>query len=305
MRNAYLETLYELAAKDKNVYAVISDNGAIVYDKYRRDFPEQFINAGIAEANMIGMSAGLAERGKIPFAYTIGSFLAYRAFEFVLNDVCLQNMNVKMVGIGAGFSYSLLGASHHTIFDISLLRGLPNLTIFSPASPLEVKKIVKAAYEIDGPVYIRLGTNGEKEIHSGDFEFRVGKGMLLRYGKDICIISTGSVGSDALEVAEMLKKSGIECAVANIHTLKPLDAELVRNIGKKYPFVVTLEEHSIYGGLGSMVAEIFAESSCQARLKRFGIENGLVKGYGRHDEIQQVNGLDIDSITKKIMGALL
>ena len=140
MRSAYLETLYDLAAKDKNVYAVISDNGAIVYDKYRHDLPGQYINAGISEANMVAMAAGMARRGKIPFAYTIGAFLAYRAYEFILNDVCLQNQNVKLVGIGAGCSYSLLGSSHHTIFDLAVLRPLPHLTIFSPASPLEVKK---------------------------------------------------------------------------------------------------------------------------------------------------------------------
>lgn len=300
MRNAYLETLYELAGKDRNVYAVISDNGAIVYDKFRQDFPAQYINAGISEANMIGMAAGMAEQGKIPFAYTIGAFLAYRAYEFILNDVCLQNQNVKMIGIGAGFSYSLLGPSHHTIFDISALRAIPNLTILSPASPMEVRKAVQAAYELQGPVYIRIGTNREPEIYNGDYDFCLGKGIELRAGSDVTIISTGSIVRDVLQAADFLEFKGMSVRVINIHTIKPFDADIVRKAVQDTHLLVTVEEHSISGGLGSAVAEVMAECGARGRLLRIGLDD-FVKGYGKHDDLKANHGLIDNRLWKKII----
>ncbi len=299
MRNAYLETLYELASNDKNVYAVISDNGAIVYDKYRQNLPDQFINAGISEANMVAMAAGMAERGKIPFAYTIGAFIAYRAFEFILNDVCMMNKNVKLVGIGEGCSYSLLGSSHHTIFDMAVLRPLPNLTILSPASPLEVKKCVNAAYDIKGPVYIRLGTNREPEIYDNDYKFEVGKGVQLRAGKDITVISTGSIVYDALKAADIATAKGISVRFINMHTIKPLDEDIVKKAIEETSNIVVVEEHSITGGLGSAVAEIIAESRKAINFKRIGL-NDFVNGYGKHSELKEANGLGVDLMEQLI-----
>ena len=182
MRTAYLDTLYELASRDKNVYALISDNGAIVYDKYRKDLESQYLNLGISEANMLGMAAGMASCGKIPFAYTIGAFLAYRAYEFIRNDICLQKQNVKIVGTGAGEVYSALGPTHHSTEDLGGLRSLPNLTIICPSSPLEAKKATVAAYRHEGPVYLRLGTNKEPEIYRQDYKFEIGKGTILKEG---------------------------------------------------------------------------------------------------------------------------
>lgn len=303
MRTAYLDTLYELASKDKNVYAVISDNGAIVYDKYRNDLPDQFINAGISEANMVAMAAGMAERGKIPFAYTIGAFLAYRSYEFILNDVCMMNKNVKMVGIGEGCSYSLLGASHHTIFDLAALRPLPNLTILSPASPKEVKKCVKAAYELAGPVYIRLGTNREPEIYEREYDFKVGKGVELKTGTDVTLISTGSIVYDTLSAAKMLEEKGVSCGVTNIHTIKPIDEEIVAKACKNSKIVVVVEEHSIIGGLGSAVAEIIAENNLNVKYKRVGL-NDFVHGYGKHDELKEANGIGVSNIVDSVMDCL-
>ncbi|WP_035767599.1 transketolase family protein [Butyrivibrio sp. NC2002] len=295
MRSAYLETLYELAGKDKNVYAIISDNGAIVYDKYRQDFPDQFINAGISEANMVAMAAGMAERGKIPFAYTIGAFLAYRAYEFILNDVCMMNKNVKMVGIGEGCSYSLLGASHHTIFDLAVLRPLPNLTILSPASPMEVKKSVQAAYKINGPVYIRIGTNREPEIYDTDYDFAVGKGIKLRQGTDIALITTGSIAYDVLKAADELEKQGISACVINIHTIKPFDEDIVIRSCVETGNVCVVEEHSVIGGLGSAVAEVVARNNIYVKFTGIGLYD-FVHGYGKHDELKKDNGLGIDAI---------
>lgn len=296
MRNAYLETLYDLAQNDKNVFAVISDNGAIIYDKYRRDLPAQYINAGIAEANMVAMAAGMASRGKIPFAYTIGAFLAYRAYEFILNDVCVQNQNVKMVGIGAGCSYSLLGVSHHAIHDIAVLRTLPGLIIFSPASPQEVKKVVEAAYELTGPVYIRLGTNGEVEIYREDYEFKVGKGVTLQQGDDITLVGTGSIMYDILEVSKKLQSESISARVVNIHTIKPFDRQVIIKAARETKCIVTVEEHSVVGGLGSAVAEVIAEENIDVKFVRIGFKDCFVKGYGTHEEVMALNGIGKEDI---------
>lgn len=305
MRSAYLETLYKLAEQDSRVYAIISDNGAIVYDDFKAAFPDRLLNAGIAEANMVGMAAGLAERGKIPFAYTIGAFLAYRAYEFILNDVCLQNKNVKMIGIGEGVSYSLLGSSHHTLYDIAVLRPIPDLTILSPASPLEVKKAVNAAYKMEGPVYIRLGTNREKEIYHSEYEYIIGKGVELKKGSDITIISTGSIVSDALEIAGLLDKRNINTRVINIHTIKPFDKDIVLKAAKETKLLCTIEEHSIIGGLGSAVAETLAEEGYGNRLLRFGFKDSFAVGYGKHEEVKEMNGLGIENIAGCICEKLI
>lgn len=295
MRTAYLDTLYELAQKDKRVYALISDNGAIVYDKYRRDLPEQYLNLGISEANMIGMAAGMASCGKIPFAYTIGAFLAYRAFEFIRNDVCLQNQNVKIVGTGAGQVYSALGPTHHSTEDLGGLRALPNLTILCPASPIEVKKATKAAYEHTGPVYLRLGTNRESEIYEEDYAFRIGKAVTLREGKDITLIGSGSMLKDVLDIAEKLGNDGIHAKVINIHTIKPIDKETVIKAAEETGKIITVEDHNIVGGLGSAVAEVIVESGLSVIFKRYGLKD-FSKGYGKYADVKSNNGVGMNDI---------
>lgn len=304
MRTAYLDTLYELALNDKNILALISDNGAIVYDKYRKDLPSQYLNFGISEANMIAAAAGMASCGKIPFAYTIGAFLAYRAFEFIRNDVCLQNQNVKIVGTGAGTVYSALGPTHHTTEDLGGLRGLPNLTIFSPASPLEVKKVTKAAYEIKGPVYIRLGTNKEKEVYNEDYNFEISKGVEIKKGNDITIISTGSILVDVLKASQLLDQENISVRIINIHTIKPLDKDIIINAVKETKAIITVEDHSITGGLGSAVAEVIAESGFGIEFKRIGLKDAFAIGYGTHEEVKDNNKIGINDIYNVAKGML-
>ncbi len=303
MRTAYLDTLYEISKNDPNVYALISDNGAIVYDKYRADFPSQYLNLGISEANMVAMAAGMASRGKIPFAYTIGAFLAYRAFEFIRNDVCLQNMNVKIVGTGAGEVYSALGPTHHTTEDLGGLRSLPNLVILNPASPLEVKKATLAAYKYQGPVYLRLGTNREPEIYSEDYDFEIGKGIILRDGSDVTMISTGSILKDVLEVADELIKEGYGIRVINIHTIKPFDAEIVQKAVNETKGIITIEDHNITGGLGSAVAEAIAEYGKNTNFCRVGLK-GFSHGYGSYEEVKKTNGVGRENIKEAVLKML-
>lgn len=295
MRTAYINALSELAAQDKNVIAMISDNGAIVYDDYRARFPKQYINSGIAESSMIAMAAGMAGRGKIPFAYTIGAFLAYRALEFIRNDVCMQNQNVKIVGTGAGFAYSSLGPTHHVTEDIPILRVMPNLLLLSPASPREVRNCVYAAYEHEGPTYIRLGTNREPEIYESEYDFTVGTAVTLHEGNDVTLIGTGSILGDVLQAVEHLEQEGISVRVLNVHTLKPFDEKAILKAAEETRGIVTVEEHSIYGGLGSMVAEVLAKHGCGNRMVSVGLRD-FVQGYGSHREVKEANGLGIGNI---------
>ena len=303
MRTAYLDVLHELAGKDKNVYALISDNGAIVYDKFRADFPKQYLNLGISEANMIGMAAGMASRGKIPFAYTIGAFLAYRALEFIRNDVCLQNMNVKIIGTGAGEVYSALGPTHHTTEDIGMLRALPNLIVLSPASPLEVRKATLAAYEHNGPVYMRLGTNKEPEIYEKDYEFCVGRAVTLRAGNDITIISHGSIIKDVLDIVDDMTSAGLSTRVIDMHTLKPIDTEIIIKAANETHRILTVEDHNIIGGLGSAVAEVIAEENLDTKFKRLGLTD-FSHGYGDYEEVKMQNGVGRGQIKEAIKGVL-
>lgn len=299
MRTAYLDTLYDLAGKDNRVYALISDNGAIVYDKYRRDFPSQYLNLGISEANMLGMAAGMASCGKIPFAYTIGAFLAYRAFEFIRNDICLQKQKLKIVGTGAGEVYSALGPTHHSTEDLGGLRALPNLTIICPASPLEVKKATLGAYGYEGPVYLRLGTNREPEIYHKDYSFEIGKGVTVKEGNEIALIGTGSILKDVLDAAEKLEKEGIHARVINMHTIKPIDKEIIVKAMEETGKVITVEDHNIIGGLGSAVAEVIAESGKGILFKRLGLHDFSV-GYGTYTQVKEMNGIGIERICTEI-----
>lgn len=299
MRTAYLDTLYELARNDKRVYALISDNGAIVYDKFRRDFPEQYLNLGISESNMVGVAAGMASCGKIPFAYTIGAFLAYRAFEFIRNDVCLQNQNVKIVGTGAGEVYSALGSTHHSTEDMGGLRALSNLTVVCPASPMEVRKATRAAYEYEGPVYLRLGTNKEPEIYKNDYEFCIGKAVTVRDGGDITLIGTGSILKDLLDVAEQLKLEGIDVRVIDMHTIKPIDKEVIIKAIDETGKLITVEDHNVIGGLGGAVAEVVAEYGEKIQFRRLGLD-GFSTGYGTYDQLKEQNGIGLSRIYNEV-----
>lgn len=299
MRTAYLDTLYELAKKDKRVYALISDNGAIVYDKYRRDLADQYLNLGISEANMIGMAAGMASRGKIPFAYTIGAFLAYRAYEFIRNDVCLQKQNVKIVGTGAGEVYSQLGPTHHSTEDLGGLRALPNLTILCPASPMEVRKATIAAYEYEGPVYLRLGTNREPEIYEGDYAFQIGKAVTVKDGKDVTLIGTGSILKDCLDVAKELKAEGVDVRVIDMHTIKPLDEEIIQRAIEETGKVLTVEDHNVTGGLGSAVAEVIAKYGKPVQFQTLGLQE-FSRGYGNYEQVKEANGIGKEAIRKEM-----
>ena len=301
MQRAYITELYELISNDENVVSLLSDSGTDYDDLVAREYPDQCFNFGIGEQNQIAAASGMASCGKIPFVYTSGAFLAYRSFEFIRNDVCFQNANVKIVGMGSGLSWSTLGPSHHTTEDVAVLRAIPNLKILNPASPEEVKKVVVAAYEIVGPVYIRLGMSKEKEIYDGDYDFVVGKNITIREGNDIAIFTTGSIISEALEAAEMLEENGVSSKVINVHTIKPFDSENAIEIAKDFKRIYTVEEHNVFGGLGSILSEVIACHNYDTALNKIGLDDCFASGYGTHAEIKKINKLDARSIYNRIM----
>ena len=301
MRNAYLSALYDLARDDKRVMALVADIGAIVYDKYREDFPDQFINFGVAEANMISVAAGLASCGKIPFTYTIAPFITMRTYEQIRNDVCLQNLNVKIVGVGAGFVYSTLGPTHHATEDIAIMKVLPNMTVISPADPLEARKATIVSAQIDGPVYLRLGTSKEPDVYQSDYDFVLGRGVKIKDGKDVTIIATGSIVHDALQAVVDLEKEDISVRLINIHTIKPMDKEIILQAAGENKAILTLEEHNIEGGFGSSVADVILEGSAEpVKFKRLGLRDAFCSCYGTHQELKRCYGIAKEDIIREV-----
>lgn len=301
MHIAFANTIFSLAENDENVVWISADNGTD-YDKiFSNNFPKQYINAGIAEENMVAMSAGMASEGKIPFIYTGSTFLAYRAYEFIRNDICLQNRNVKLIGFGAGFSISNLGVTHHATEDISLLRTLPNMVILSPATAEEVREAVVWAYEYEGPVYIRLEMSAEQKAWNDEnAKLSFGKNKMLKNGTELALFAVGSMVHSAMRVAERLEEENISCKVVNSVFLAPFDYELLETVCKECAYLVSIEEHSCIGGLGSILSDYLIEHNKRVKLCKIGLSDGFAYGYGTHTQMRELNKLDDEMIYKRI-----
>lgn len=291
MRKTYEESIYRLMGKNPKIVALIADSGGGRYVDIEKDYPGRLFNFGIAECNMVAAAGGFAKEGFIPVIYALNSFLAYRAYEFVRNDACLQKRNIKFVGLGAGVVANTLGPTHHTTEDIAALRALPNLTLVSPASPKEVTTVLEKSVAFDGPVYIRLGKAFEREIYEGDSPFEIGKSTLLREGGDITVIATGSIVSDVMEAAGMLEKEGFSADVINMSTIKPLDKQAVLKSAKKTGIVVTVEEHNVIGGLGGAVSEVLCLEGLPVRFDIMGFKDTFCNDYGWHQDLKRMYGL--------------
>lgn len=300
MQSAYIKVIYELLQKDKRVISLLSDSGGDYDTMMAREMPDQCYNLGIAENNQVGIAAGMALQGLIPFVYAPGNFLAYRSYEFIRNDVCYQNQNVKFIAMGSGTVFSTMGPSHHSTEDLSCLRALPNLTILSPATPKEAAACVQTAYEIQGPVYIRLGKGGEPEFFDDNYRFQLGKAVRMTEGSNVAVFTTGAILCEVMEAERLLREQGIGAAVFNMPSIKPLDEEAILEAGKDFHHVVTVEEHNIYGGLGGAVAEVLAESGTGTKLKRIGLRDCFAKGYGTQADVRKNNGLDAQAIAAGI-----
>lgn len=271
-RESYGNALLELGKKYDNLVVLDADlAGATKTGIFQKAFPERHIDCGIAEANMVGIGAGLAASGKVPFVSSFAMFAAGRAFEQIRNSVGYPHLNVKIGATHAGISVGEDGATHQCNEDIALMRTIPGMVVLNPSDDIEAKAAVEAAYLHDGPVYLRFGRLAAPVINTNaDYKFEIGKGIVLREGKDLTIVATGLMVAEAVEAAEMLAKDGIEAKVLNIHTIKPLDEELIISSAKETGKVVTVEEHSVIGGLGSAVCDVLSEKA-PTQVKKIGI----------------------------------
>lgn len=301
MRNAFAAEVTRLAAEDPRIVLLSGDIGNRLFDKFKATAEARFFNCGVAEANMIGVAAGLAMSGMRPIAYTITPFITTRVLEQIRIDLCYHDVPAIVVGVGGGLSYASLGPTHHACEDIAFLRALPGMTVLCPADPIEVRACLLAALEHDGPVYIRLGKRGEKEIHESLPRFRVGGSHCLREGRDLCILSVGNITPEVLEAAELLHEKGINAEVVSCYSAKPLDGELLARAFSRFPLVATVEEHSLVGGVGAAVAEWLADTpGPHARLVRFGTPDRFLKEAGEQEYARKKFGLTGHQIAERL-----
>jgi transketolase len=297
-RDAYGEVLVELGHENPDIVVLDADLAkSTKTEKFGKTFPDRFFDVGIAEANMIGMAAGLATCGKIPFASTFALFGSLRVADMIRNSVCYPNLNVKIAVTHQGLTLGEDGASHQAVEDLALMRAIPNMTVIVPADATETKKAIRAAANTYGPMYIRMGRPNVPVLFDDSYEFKIGKGVQLREGNDIAIIAMGVMTHMAVEAAETLAKEGIQARVINISTLKPLDEEIIIKAARETRGIVTAEEANIYGGLGAAVAEVISENH-PTMLRRVGVKDTFGES-GTPDELLQKYGLTAENIVAK------
>lgn len=305
MRASFVRALTEIARKDPRVMVVTPDMGFSVLEKLRDEFPGRVINTGIAEQDSVGVAAGLALAGKIVFVYSIVPFVTMRPFEQVRVDVCYQNLPVKLVGSGGGLTYGSLGPTHHSIEDISIMRSLPNMSVLCPGDPIEAEMCTEFAYGVPGPAYLRLGKgSGDPVVHKSRLKAAFGKGIRVREGGQAAILVTGNMLHNAVLAADLLAKEGVSCGVFSLPSVKPLDRELVLSLASAGKPVITVEEHSVIGGLGSAVSDVIVEAGIRVPLRKIALPDRFCKEAGSQEYLRRLNGLDSDSIAKAVRSLL-
>ena len=298
MRNTFSETLYECAKADPSVYVIVADiSPAGSMAKFQQEYPERFINVGVAEQVMIGISAGLALKGCRPFAYTIATFSLYRPFEMVRNDLGYQNLPVTVVGMGAGVIYSTLGGTHHTQEDMAIAGAIPNMQILAPCDPLECIDATRhCATQSKGPVYLRIGKAGEPRLTEKAEPFVFGKLRYLRRGSDVCIISYGVITKMAAQIADKLQAAGKSVSLVSCHTVKPLDRAGIAEALQRHKHVIVIEEHAPQGGVAPQTKQIAWDTGAKCRLDTFSLQDAFIHNYGSHDDLLAAHGLSTERI---------
>jgi transketolase len=301
MRDAFAKELVSVAEGDQRVVMLSGDIGNRLFDPFKSKFPDRFYNCGVAEANMIGVAAGLASCGLRPVAYTIVPFITTRCLEQIRVDLCYHEQPVVVVGVGGGLSYASLGATHHSCEDIAFLRVLPNMTVVCPGDAVEVRLALRAALGLKGPSYIRIGKKGEPVIHKTPPLFVLGRALVVRPGKRFCLLSTGNMLPTAIEAGQAL--DGAE--VVSFHTVKPLDERFLADAFARFDVVATVEEHSVIGGLGGAVAEWLAEQPrAKARLVRVGAPDKFFHEAGEQEHAREKLGLTPKAIAERVAAAV-
>jgi transketolase len=306
MRNAFADELTRLGDEDSRIVMLSGDIGNRLFDKFKANHAARFFNCGVAEANMMGVAAGLAMNGLRPVAYTIAPFVTTRCLEQIRTDVCYHEAPVTIVAVGAGLAYSGLGPTHQACEDIAFLRALPNMVVICPGDAHEVRAALRAAMKQDRPAYIRLGKKGEPLVHRGPLDdFQIGKAITVADGKDVCLLSTGNILPEAIEAAHKLEQLGISTEVVSFHTVKPLDEDCLEQVFDRFALVATLEEHSLIGGFGAAVAEWLADSRTRPRkFIRFGTPDAFFKKSGEQEYAREELGLTARHIADQIANAL-
>lgn len=306
MRESFVARLSELAEKNKDIMLITGDLGFGVLVDYWTRFPTQFINAGVAEQNMIGLAVGLSTLGKTVFVYSIGNFPVIRCLEQIRNDACYHKANVKIVCVGGGFSYGSLGVSHHATEDISIMRSLPDMTVFTPCDKWEAAEATEAMLNTPGTCYLRLDKSAAPITNVPGERFEPGKARIIRDGSDAALIASGGILGEALKAADMVAKEGIECRVISMHTIKPLDRESIADACRNTGGIITVEENTVFGGLGSAVSEICLEEDMRPGFfHRIGLRDGFSSIVGSQEYLLKCYEMDANAIAASIKSKVL
>jgi transketolase len=305
MRGTFVQTLKGLAEEDERVILLTGDLGYMALEPFAERFPERFINVGVAEQNMIGIATGLAEDGFLPFVYSIATFATLRAYEFIRNGPVLQCLPVRIVGVGGGFEYGPNGASHHALEDLAVMRAQPGLTIIAPADAAQTVPALTQTWQVDGPVYYRLGKNDAARVNGLDGQFEFKRLTILGDGQDVAIIVVGSIAVEAVRAADMLHRLGIQASVAIVSTISPAPVEDLATLLAGVQVALTVEAHYLAGGLGSLVSEVIAERRIDCRLVRCGVRNVAADGIsGSEAFLHERHGLSAECLFQRALGAL-
>ncbi len=301
MRFQVIETIYQHALSNPRIFFLTGDLGHAHREDFRKNLPHQYINVGIAEQNMIGIAAGLALSGNKVFVYSITPFITMRCYEQIKVDVCYQNVDVTVIGVGAGYAYSTCGCTHHAIEDIAIMRALPNMHIYSPSNPFEARVITEYLFTQSHPAYLRIGKGGEPAPVE-EYPLEMNKGLVMKPGNDLTIFSTGIMVNEALVASELLAKNGLSAEVINIHTIKPLDEDLIVNRACTRDAIFVLEEHNIMGGLGEAIARIICERAPVRKIifKCFGVPDQYNQRSGSQHYMRSCYGLHAENIAQEI-----
>lgn len=303
MRDSFVKALEELAHTNKDLVFITADLGFGVFDKFEEKYPNQYLNIGVSEQNMIGVGTGLALEGKTVFVYSIANFPTLRCLEQIRNDACYHEVNLNIVASGGGFTYGALGMSHHATEDISIMRSLPNINVVCPSTAWEAYNATKLLSKTEGVGYLRIEKGGINNPPTPKSKFNLGKSLKYQSGKDVCFISCGRMLEECLEAAKTLGEKNISCEVISMHTIKPIDKTKVKNILKKHKYIFTVEEHNLSGGLGSAVAEACIDLGLysDATIKRIALNDIYSSIVGSQEYLRYRYGLDAKAISKKVL----
>jgi transketolase len=292
----------DMAGDDERIYLFTGDLGFSIFEPFMEKFPSRYFNMGVAEQNMMGVATGMALSGKIIFVYSIANFPTFRCLEQIRNDVCYHNVNVNIVTGGGGLSYGALGITHHATEDIAIMRALPNMTVIAPGDPLEAELATQACAAWPGPCYLRLGKTTEPQVHESLPSFSIGRAIGVKDGKDATLISTGCMLNSIVKAAGLLAEKGISARVLSMPTVKPMDRDAVLAAARETGVIVTVEEHSVIGGLGSAVAEVLSEASgIDCKFRRMGIKDAFTHDVGNQEYLLKAHGLSVDDIVNTVI----